>query len=80
LVSRSAEWRAFNAVENEKRNRVGAPRSNAVSDYGLSTKIGTNFNEIKGKISTERKFQLRRMSKWQGRITNSKNIKNLVCA
>ena len=80
LVSRSAEWRAFNTVENEKRNRVGAPRSNAVGDYGLSTKVGTNFNEIKGKISTEKKFQLRRMSKWQGRITNSKNFNNLNIA
>ena len=80
LVSRSSEWRAFNAVENEKRNRVGAPRSNAVGDYGLSTKIGTNFDAIKGKISTERKFQIKRMSKWQSRITNSKKISNLNIA
>lgn len=80
LVSRSAEWRAFNAFENEKRNRVGAPRSNAVSDYGLSTKIGSNFDAIKGKISTDRKFQFRRMSKWQFRINNSKKINNLNIA
>ena len=80
LVSRSSEWRAFNAVENEKRNRVGAPRSNAIGDYGLSTKVGTNFNAIKGKISSERKFQLSRMSKWQSRVTNSKNINNLNIA
>lgn len=79
FVSRSPEWRAFNAGENEKRNRVGAPRSNAISDYGLGTKIGTKFDPKKGKISTERKFQFNRMSKLQFRITNSK-IKNLNIA
>jgi transcription initiation factor TFIIB len=49
----------------------------AVGDYGLHTKVCTDTRFIKGKVSEERKHQIRRMSKWQSRATRSDKIRNL---
>lgn len=77
LISQKPEWRAFNTQEKASRSRVGMPRSMAVGDYGLHTMIDTDTRSIKGKVSRERQLQIRRLSQWQRRVTNSKKIRNL---
>jgi transcription initiation factor TFIIB len=77
IVSHKPEWRAFNMQERADRARVGMPRSMAIGDFGLHTTISADTRFIKGKISEERKNQLRRMSMWQSRVTKSDKIRNL---
>jgi transcription initiation factor TFIIB len=48
-----------------------------VSDKGLKTLIGNIYRDTKGNISTKRKHQLLRISKWQNRITSSTKQRNL---
>lgn len=74
------EWRAFNIQEKAKRSRVGLPTSMAVSDKGLYTSIGNIYRDTKGKVSTERKWQLLRLSKWQRRISGNSHHRNLTKA
>ena len=77
FLDRKPEWRAFNAQERANRSRVGLPTSLAVSDKGLHTRIGNIYHDTKGKVSTERKWQLLRISKWQRRVSGSTNQRNL---
>jgi len=77
LISHKPEWRAFNMQEKASRSRVGMPRSMSMGDYGLHTMIDTDSRSIKGKVSRERQLQIKRLSKWQRRVTNSKKIRNL---
>lgn len=77
FMDRTPEWRAFNVQEKNNRSRVGLPTSLAVSDKGLHTTIGNIYRETKGKISTERKWQLIRISKWQRRVSGNSNHRNL---
>jgi transcription initiation factor TFIIB len=77
FLDRKPEWRAFNIQEKAKRSRVGLPTSLAVSDKGLHTTIGNIYRDTKGKVSTERKWQLLRISKWQRRVSGSTNQRNL---
>lgn len=76
-MDRTPEWRAFNAQEKAKRSRVGLPTSLAVSDKGLHTTIGNIYHDTKGKVSSERKWELIRLSKWQRRVSGSTNQRNL---
>lgn len=77
LVDRSREWRAFNVAEVKKRSRVGMPRSIAVGDFGLHTLISKDPRSVKGKMSREKKYQIIRLSRWQSKIANSSNVRNL---
>ena len=77
FLDRKPEWRAFNSHERASRSRVGLPTSLAVSDKGLHTTIGNIYRDTKGKVSTERKWQLLRISKWQRRVSGSTNQRNL---
>lgn len=77
FLDRKPEWRAFNAQEKANRSRVGLPTSLAVSDKGLHTTMGNIYHETKGKVSTERKWELLRISKWQRRVSGNTNQRNL---
>lgn len=77
FFDRKPEWRAFNAQEKANRSRVGLPTSLAVSDKGLHTSIGNIYRDTKGRVSTERKWQLLRISRWQKRVSGSTNQRNL---
>ncbi|MCW4013330.1 MAG: transcription initiation factor IIB [Candidatus Bathyarchaeota archaeon] len=77
FMDRTPEWRAFNVQEQNTRSRVGLPTSLAVSDKGLHTSFGNIYRDTKGKVSTERKWQLLRLSKWQRRVSGNSNQRNL---
>ena len=77
FMDRTPEWRAFNAQERDDRSRVGLPTSLAVSDKGLHTTFGNIYRDTKGKVTTERKWQLLRLSKWQRRVSGDSNQRNL---
>jgi transcription initiation factor TFIIB len=77
FMDRSPEWRAFNTQERDKRSRIGSPTSLAISDKGLHTTIGNIYKDTKGKVSSERKFELLRISKWQRRVSGSTSQRNL---
>ena len=77
FMDRTPEWRAFNTQEQNSRSRVGLPTSLAVSDKGLHTSFGNIYRDTKGKVSTERKWQLLRLSKWQRRVSGDSNQRNL---
>lgn len=80
IVDRKPEWRAFNLAERRRRSRVGAPSSPAYSDKGFATTMGDIRRDLKGKVSNERKWQFRRLSTWQRRVTNSSDRRNLNVA
>jgi transcription initiation factor TFIIB len=80
FIDRKPEWRAFNLQEKATKSRVGLPASLAVSDKGLHTNLGNVYRDINGNVSSERKWQLLRLSKWQRRVTGSKNQRNLSIA
>ena len=77
FLDRKPEWRAFNMQEKARRSRVGLPTSLAVSDKGLHTTIGNIYRDTKGKVSTERKWELLRISRWQRRVSGSTKQRNL---
>jgi transcription initiation factor TFIIB len=77
FFDRKPEWRSFNFQEREKRSRMGLPTSLAVADKGLQTNLGNIYRDTRGKISSERQWQLLRISKWQKRVSGSSNLRNL---
>ncbi len=77
FIDRSPEWRAFNIQERANKSRIGLPTSLAISDKGLHTTIGNIYKDTKGKVSTERKWQLLRISKWQRRVSGGTGQRNL---
>ncbi len=77
FMDRTPEWRAFNVQERNSRSRVGLPTSLAVSDKGLHTSFGNIYRDTKGKVTTEQKWQLLRLSKWQQRVSGDSNQRNL---
>lgn len=63
------EWRAFDAEQREKRNRVGAPLTFTIHDKGLSTMIDWHDRDTYGKkLSPSQRTQIQRLRKWQRRI------------
>jgi len=66
IVDHTAEWRAFDEEEREKRDRAGAPLSLMIHDGGLSTMIGRVATR-----SSEAQFdqeRANRMARWQDRV------------
>ncbi len=61
IVDRSAEWRAFDEEEREKRDRAGAPLSLMIHDGGLSTQVG------RAPPSMDQEH-VDRMARWQDRV------------
>ena len=63
------EWRAFDHEQRDRRTRVGAPMSNAIHDFGLSTVIDWRNKDNQGKNIPERtQAQMYRLRKWQRKI------------
>lgn len=75
--STEPEWRAFSREERERRERTGAPLSQAIHDKGLSTVIG----KPRSGASKEEKEQAHRLKKWQVRSRiHSSTDRNLIQA
>jgi len=69
IADNGPEWRAFNAEQREKRNRVGAPLTFTIHDKGLSTMIDWQNKDIYGKkLTPTQRNQVYRLRKWQRRI------------
>ncbi len=68
LMDPGPEWRAFNAEQREKRNRVGAPTTETMHDRGLYTMIDHRDRDIYGNnIKPETRTRMRRLRKWDKR-------------
>jgi transcription initiation factor TFIIB len=69
IADNGPEWRAFNAEQREKRNRVGAPLTFTIHDKGLSTMIDWQNKDTYGKkLTPTQRNQVYRLRKWQRRI------------
>lgn len=82
LIDQGPEWRAFDAGQDEKRSRTGAPMSLTIHDKGLSTDIDWLNKDSYGRsIPTKNRAQLYRLRKWQRRIrVSSATERNLSFA
>ena len=82
FIDSGPEWRAFDAEQNEKRARGGAPMTVMVHDKGLSTDIGWGNRDTYGNVvPTKNRAQLFRMRKWQNRTRASTSAdRNLALA
>jgi len=71
-IDDSAEYRAFNESEREKKARAGQPLTYTKHDMGVSTEIGKGSGELY-KVSGEKRAQYYRLRKWHKRLTKSKD-------
>jgi transcription initiation factor TFIIB len=71
-IDESAEWRAFNQEEREKKARAGQPLTYTKHDMGVSTEIGKGSGELY-KVSGNKRAQYYRLRKWHKRLTKSKD-------
>lgn len=71
-IDESAEWRAFNEQEREKKARAGQPLTYTKHDMGVSTEIGQGSGELY-KVSGQKRAQYYRLRKWHKRLTKSKD-------
>src|SRR3990170_4344632 len=67
----SPEWKALDPEDKLKRVRVGAPRTLALHDFGLTTEIGESAHNNGRSMSPYMKASLETMRKWQRRIRTS---------
>ncbi|MHA1729758.1 MAG: transcription initiation factor IIB [Promethearchaeota archaeon] len=69
IIDQGPEWRAFDAVQREKRTRVGAPMTYTIHDRGLSTIIDWKNKDAAGhEIPAKLRSQIYRLRRWQSRI------------
>lgn len=67
-IDRGAEWRVFTLLDMEKRSRVGLGETWRINDKGLSTNIGWNNRDAKGRnLSPESASRLHRLRRLQRR-------------
>lgn len=66
----SPEWKALDPEDKLKRVRVGAPRTLALHDFGLTTEIG-DIPHDSGSLSPYMRASLETMKRWQRRIRTS---------
>lgn len=71
-IDETAEWRAFNEEEREKKARAGQPLTYTKHDMGVSTEIGKGSGELY-KVSGGKRAQYYRLRKWHKRLTKSKD-------
>ncbi|MFC7133277.1 MULTISPECIES: transcription initiation factor IIB [Salinibaculum] len=73
------EWRAFDATEQDKKSRVGAPTTNMMHDKGLSTNIGWQDKDAYGNsLSSRQREKMRRLRTWNERFrTQDSKDRNL---
>jgi transcription initiation factor TFIIB len=82
MIDQGPEWRAFDHEQRDKRTRVGAPSTYAISDKGLTTAIDWKNKDAKGRsIPEQNRAQLYRLRKWNQRIRVSRcGERNLALA
>lgn len=82
LIDNGPEWRAFDHEQRNRRTRVGAPSTPAISDNGLSTDIDWKNRDINGRSIPERnRAQFHRLRKWNKRMRVSRaGERNLALA
>lgn len=82
MIDQGPEWRAFDHEQRDKRTRVGAPSTYAISDKGLTTAIDWKNKDAKGRsIPEQNRAQLFRLRKWNQRIRVSRcGERNLAIA
>jgi len=81
VVSTCPEWSAFTVEEHQEMDRVGPPPSFSIYDKGLSTTIGGVSRDARGKrIPNERRVEILRLRKWQGRFNVDNSERNLAQA
>ena len=82
MIDQGPEWRAFDHEQRDKRTRVGAPSTYAISDKGLTTAIDWKNKDAKGRsIPEQKRAQLYRLRKWNQRIRVSRyGERNLALA
>jgi transcription initiation factor TFIIB len=69
---RGPEWKAIDLAEKERRVRVGAPRTLALHDFGLTTEIGSLMRDSHGRsLDPYMRMTVGKMRKWQTRIRTS---------
>lgn len=69
LVDRGPEWRTFEAGDNSKKSRVGAPTTKLMHDKGLSTKISWQDKDANGAaIAARKRARLQRLRTWDERF------------
>ncbi|MBQ2654970.1 MAG: transcription initiation factor IIB [Methanobrevibacter sp.] len=82
LIDNGPEWRAFDHEQRDKRTRVGAPSTYAISDKGLTTVIDWKNKDINGRsIPETKRAQLYRLRKLNKRMRVSRTgERNLALA
>ncbi len=69
FIDQGPEWRAFDAEQDEKRARTGAPLTFLSHDKGLATEISWSNKDSYGKrIPHKNRAQIYRVRKWHQRI------------
>lgn len=64
------DWRAFDAATNDRKAHTGAPMTESLHDYGLSTMVGRGSRDAMGKsIPNSKRLQLARMRRLHQRTT-----------
>ncbi len=72
MIDTSAEWRAFDTAQQERKARAGAPITFTKHDRGLSTEMGKGVSELY-KVSAKKRSQYYRLRKWNKRLTKSRD-------
>ena len=78
-IDRGPEWRAYDDDETTERSRIGAPTTHLMHDKGLSTTIGWQDKDARGKpIPSNQRAQLQRLRTWDERFrTKNAQERNL---
>jgi len=65
LIDQGAEWNAYDAVQREKRTRVGAPSSILIHDKGLGTTFNVSGRDARKRFpsQTEKLYRMKRMQR-----------------
>ena len=79
LIDRGPEWKAIVEPEDKaKRVRVGAPRTIALHDFGLSTTIGRDMRDSNGQyLDRKARNQYYKLQKWQTRVRTTPTERSL---
>jgi transcription initiation factor TFIIB len=78
-MDRGPEWKAIVEPEDKaKRVRVGAPRTIALHDFGLSTIIGRDMKDSHGQyLDRKARNQYYKLQKWQNRVRTTPTERSL---
>lgn len=90
LLNLEPEWRAFDHAEKDSLPRVGAPITWTIHDKGISSSIGWQNKDHKGKsLSPEERAKHNRLRKWDRRskvsdasernLSTALNFINTIC-